>query len=107
MKKTILTIALAALFVACTPVEYDHISTITGMVVDDDDNAPIAYAEISLIPSSKNTESDDNGYFQFVRVEAQKYTIQVQKTGYRTYRKDIIPVAGETENVIIHLKKQQ
>ena len=107
MKKVLLTIAMAALFAACSPVEYDHFSTITGTVIDDEDQSSISGVSISLNPSGKSTFTDNNGYFQLVDLDAQSYTIQAQKTGYQTDRKTITDVAGETESVVFYLKRQQ
>lgn len=103
-----MTFAIAALFAACSPVEYDTFATITGTVVDANDQSAIGGATISLSPSGKSTYTDDNGYFQFVDLEApQQYTIQVQKPDYKTSRKTISAEVGQTENIIIPLEKKQ
>lgn len=107
MKKTLLIFALASLFAACTPVEYDHFATITGMVIDDDDHTPIEGADISITPHLQTITTDDNGSFQFVDIEPDRYTIQVQKEGYKYQRKDVSVVAGETKNLVFYLKKKQ
>lgn len=107
MKKKIIIFALTTLFVACTPVEYDHFSTITGMVIDDEDRSPIMGADITLSPKIRKTESDIDGYFRFVDLEPDNYTIQVQKDGYDFQRKPVPLVAGETKNMIFYMKKKQ
>lgn len=108
MKNILMTFALATLFAACTPVEYDTFATITGTVVNADDQSPIDGATVSLSPSGKSAYTDDNGYFQFVDLDApQQYTIQVQKSGYKTSRKTVGLEMGESVNQIIPLEKNQ
>lgn len=107
MKKTAIIVAMAALFAACSPVEYDSFSTLTGTVVDADDQSPISGASVSLSPTGKSAYTDGDGYFQFEELEARSYTIQVQKTGYQANRKTVAAHAGVTESVIIPMKKQQ
>lgn len=86
----------------------DTVVTITGTVVDAGDQSAIGGATVSLSPSGKSTYTDDNGYFQFLDLEApQQYTIQVQKSDYKTYRKTISADVGQTENITIPLEKKQ
>lgn len=97
--------AMATLFATCTPVEYDAFTTIIGTVVDADEIIPINGVSVSLSPSGKNTQTDNNGCFQFKELDAQTYTIQVQKLGYVTNCKTFTAFAGEIENMVIPMKK--
>lgn len=106
IKKALRIIVLATLFAACSPVEYDHFGNISGTVIDVDTGEPVQQATVTLSPTSKNTYTGMDGMFEFQELEAQKYTISVQKTGYQANRKDINVNAGETANVTLVMKKQ-
>lgn len=105
MRKLFIMFAVAALFVACTPVEYDTFSAIAGTVIDAADQSPISGVAVNLSPSGKSTNTGSDGYFQFDDLDADQYTITVQKSGYQTNRKTITAVAGETENIAIPMTK--
>lgn len=108
MKKMIflavITISLLTLN-ACDKVTYDTFSNVTGQVVDNATHEPIDGASVNLSPTGRSTFTGSDGYFDFQELEAQQYTITVQKTGYNTNRKTINAVAGETENITITLEK--
>ena len=112
MKKTICLFVLSALIVcaavsSCTKESYDSINTtITGTVLDNESGDALGGVQITLLPGGRNTYSGSDGFFQFNDIEAQQYTIQAQKTGYRTERKTIHPNAGETCVVSINMWKE-
>lgn len=107
MKKILLIFALAVLFAACSPVEYDHSSNIMGTVIDMDDALAVEGAVITMTPGSLNTTTGSDGVFQFNDVDAQQYTVTVQKSGYEANRKTVEALAGETVNISITMKKQK
>lgn len=96
---------MAAMFAACSTVEYDTFATLTGTVVDAEDQSPIGGVSVTLTPSGKSTYTGNDGYFQFQDLEAQTYTILVQKSGYTTNRKAVATAPGETENVVVTMQK--
>ena len=106
MKRPLMIITLAALFTACNPLEYDNFATISGIVVDVDDQSPIEGATVTLNPSGKYRYTDNNGYFQFLDIDVEPYDILGQKDGYSSYLKRVPTVAGGSENIIIPLKKK-
>lgn len=107
MKKIffLLIAAVSLTFNACDKVTYDAFANITGQVIDKDSQDAIDGASINLSPTGKSTFTGSDGYFDFQELEAQQYTITVQKTGYCTNRKTINAVAGESENITITLTK--
>ena len=107
MKKILIIFALTTLFAACTPVEYDHFSTITGTIVDYTTGEPLDRVLLSVNPGGMNTYSSSDGLFQFKfdAIENQ-YTFQAQKDGYKTNRKYIHPIAGETIHLTVAMEKE-
>ena len=99
--------AVATMFVACKPVEYDTFSTITGTVLDYDNGEPISNALITMTPGGLNTYTGIDGQFQFDEVEADNYTVRAQKTGYGANSKYVNAEAGQTVNVSLTLKKNE
>lgn len=110
MKKILMLFALATFFAACSPVEYDTFSTITGTVVDKDNGEPVGNVMITMTPGNNfNTYTGSDGFFQFDNVEvlSEKYTLTTQKTGYTIDRKSILAIGGETVNVYLTIEKLQ
>lgn len=109
MKKILLLLAVATFFAACSPVEYDTFSTITGTVIDMDSGEPVGNVMITMTPGNYNIHTGSDGFFQFDNVEvlSEKYTLTTQKTGYTVDRKSIVAIAGETVNVYLNIKKLQ
>lgn len=105
IKKALRIIVLATLFAACSPVEYDHFGNISGTVIDVDTGEPVQQATVTLSPTSKNTYTGMDGMFEFHELEAQQYTVTVQKTDYQANRKIVNVEAGETTNVALVMKK--
>lgn len=113
MKKAIGLFVLTALIVcaavsSCAKESYDNINaTIAGTIIDNESGDALGGVQITLLPGGHNTYSGSDGFFQFNDIEAQQYTIQAQKTGYKTERKTIHPNAGETCTVSISMLKEQ
>lgn len=95
-----------ALATSCEPVTYDTLCGITGTVVDLDTGDPIQSAMVTLTPGGYNTYTGRDGYFEFLDLDVNRYRLQVQKTEYVTERKELTPVAGRVENIILTLQKK-
>lgn len=110
MKKilSILMVAAALLLLttACTKTQYDLFGNISGTVIDVDTGEPVQQATVTLSPGGKNTYTGTDGHFDFNDVDAQQYTVTVQKSGYEANRKTVEALAGETVNISITMKKQ-
>ena len=108
MKKLIFCLGILVFFVSCEPaVSSSNFVRITGQVIDLDTHDAIEGASINLSPTGKSTFTGSDGYFDFSDLDEQQYTVTVSKTGYATNRKSVKPVAGETENITITLKKTE
>lgn len=107
MKKTLfLLLTLVALVTSCEPVTYDTFCTISGTVIDLDTGDPVQQATVTLSPTGYNTYTGNDGHFEFIDLDARKYTVMVQKTGYVTNRKEVTPVAGAVANINLTLQKR-
>lgn len=99
-------ICLPFLFSSCAKKVVDTSISIYGTVVDADNSNPIQGALLTLMPSSKNCYTGSDGSYQFEDLNAQQYTITVQMGGYRTDRKTVNLVAGESAEVTFALHKE-
>lgn len=111
MKKILATFivcfALSLTTTSCTRTEYDIYSNISGTVIDVDNGEPIAHATVTLSPSGLNTYTGSDGQFDFTEIDAQQYTITVQKTGYESNRKTVTAPAGETVKISMTMKRNE
>lgn len=83
--------------------DYEIFAKIRGAVTDYQTGAPLENASVTLSPSGLTRQTDANGNYSFDELEAQQYTITVQKYGYQPNRKTITAVSGETQQVNIQL----
>lgn len=102
-----LGVSLLALTCACNKIQYDLYGNLSGSVIDVDSGEPITQATVTLSPGGLNTYTGSDGHFAFNGIDAQQYTITVQKTDYQANRKIIEVLTGETVNVSITMKKKQ
>lgn len=103
---SLLVIVAACLFTACKPESYDTYGNIVGTVIDVDSGEPVQQVTVTLTPTGKNTYTGTDGMFDFPELEAQQYTVTVQKSDYEGNRKIVNVVAGETTNVSLTMKKK-
>lgn len=83
--------------------DYEIFTKIHGTVTDYQTGASLENASVTLSPSGTSKHTDANGYYRFEELDAQQYTITVQKSGYQPNRKTITAVSGETQQVDIQL----
>lgn len=109
MKKVlILMVAIIPLiFSGCTKRIVDTRITISGTVIDYETQMPLKGVSITVTPNSKNKVTGSDGYFEFIDLAYQQYTIIAQKNGYSTDRKNITSVVGDNVEVTFMLKKIQ
>ena len=101
---TILSVATSAIISSCSNSnDYEIFGIIHGCVTDQTDGTPLENASILLSPSGMTKLTDASGYFKFENLDAQQYTLTVQKEGYQANRKTISVVAGEDLQVDIQL----
>lgn len=110
MKKTIISLLVCTTLLffssACTKTEYDLFGNISGTVVDKNTGEPIGQVAVTLKPSARNTYTGSDGYFDFNEIEADRYEVWVQKTGYRANNIKVEVPSGETVKVSITMEKQ-
>ena len=107
MKKTFLfIIALIAVVTSCEHVTYDTFCAISGTVIDLQTGDPVQPPTVTITPIGYNTYTGSDGYFEFLDLDVKTYTLQVQKTGYVTNRKEVTPVAGAVANINLTLQKR-
>ena len=103
-------ICLPILFTGCEKRVINTTVTIYGTVVDYDTNEAINGAYVSLSPSSKDCDTDEDGTFQFSDVEytSKGYTIRVKKEGYKDGSQNLYGLnPGESEKITLRLKKKE
>lgn len=92
---------------SCTKKQYSVWGDVSGMITDAYDGTPLSGATVTLTPGGKNTLTGSDGYFEFLDLDAQQYTLQVTKHGYQTNRKIVNAVVGENTFITIPLTPQQ
>jgi hypothetical protein len=109
MKKSILfggiMLITMALTNSCTQKQYNLFGGIYGIVSDSDTGEPIENASIVLAPGGKTKTTGTDGRFEFNELDPTQYSIQVQKTGYKTDKKAVTVVSGEQTPANISLTK--
>lgn len=103
-KFIIVLFVAAMIFGACEKENYNLYTTITGTVVHVDNGEPLAGVSVTLSPTGKSYVTGSDGMFEFADLDAQQYTVTVQKSGYVSNRKIVTGVAGETVNVTITME---
>lgn len=92
--------------VACSDDDdFEIYSTLYGVVTDYTTGELVEGATLTLSPSSYTQKSDAVGAYRFEKLDAQQYTITVQKTGYQPNRKTITAVSGEEMEINIPLTR--
>ncbi|MDR0414251.1 MAG: carboxypeptidase-like regulatory domain-containing protein [Prevotellaceae bacterium] len=96
------------LSVACSSCSEDEISlyaTLYGVVTDTETNEPVSGVAVTLSPGGRSHTTGSDGAYEFANLDAQQYTITVQKSDYSTNRKTVTAVAAERTEANITLTK--
>lgn len=102
--KCAFAIVLLTFAAGCSSSEdYEIFAKIQGTVTDYQTGEPLSNASVTLSPSGLSKQTDANGFYRFEGLDAQQYTITVQKSGYQPNRKTITAISGETHQVDIQL----
>jgi hypothetical protein len=87
------------------PAEFDdQTGGVEGIVLDDED-LPVAGAQVALIEAAVETLSDASGKFALSNVPPGRYTLAVQKLGYQSDARSIEVVQGQPTTVQVALVK--
>ncbi len=108
MKKLIifLTCGLVLGLTSCAKQIVDTTVSIYGNVVEAGTQIPLQNVMMTLMPSSVNVYTGTDGYYEFLDLNAQQYTITAQLDGYRSDRKTVTLVAGDNKQVTFALHKE-
>ena len=108
MKKFLLLaiVCLPMLFGGCAKRIIDTTITIFGTVVDKETQMPLCGVFVTVTPGSKNKQTGDDGYFEFVDLEQRQYSVQAIKEGYKSNSRMVNYNAGEKVELIIPLEKE-
>ncbi len=101
-----LAIGLSLFLTGCAKKVVDTSISIYGTVVEIGTQQPLNNVLMTLIPSSRNSYTGNDGYYEFLDLEAQQYTLTAQKEGYKTDRKTVTLHAGERQQVTFTLTKE-
>lgn len=100
MKTNFFTISLMLIcfcISGCTSEEIiDTTGNIRGKVVDALTDEPLQGVTMTISPKGVSTVTGNDGTFEFVDLAPAQYSIQAQKTGYKTNYKQLSINAGET-----------
>ncbi len=107
MKKLLLLIicSLPFIFASCAKKIVDTTISIFGTVVDKETQMPLSGVFVTVTPGSKDKQTGDDGYFEFVDLEQRQYSVQATKVGYKTNTRLVNYNAGEKIELIIPLEK--
>lgn len=110
MKRIVFAIcAVALLFVvsSCSKTEYDVYSTLYGTISDSGTGEPVEAATVTLSPGGRTAVSGVDGRYEFEDLDIMQYTVMAQKEGYRTNRKTVTVISGESVRADIPLIKNE
>lgn len=93
--KSYLLVLLCTIAGACTKDIVDTTGGIFGKVTHAETGEVIASATVTLIPGGKSATTGSDGTFEFQKLEAQQYEIQVKKSQFVTNTKRITVTAGQ------------
>lgn len=82
--------------VECVKEEIDSKGNIRGKVVDALTDEPLQGVNITVSPKGYSSVTGNDGVFEIVDLDPGQYSVQAQKSGYKTNYKQITIYAGET-----------
>lgn len=102
--KCAFTVILLVFVIGCSSSDdYEIFAKIQGVVTDYQTGESLANASVTLSPSGLSKQTDANGFYRFEELDAQQYTVTVQKSGYQPNRKTVTAISGEMLQVDIQL----
>ena len=103
----LLTAATQFLFLSCkeNTISPEMFGSISGIVLDADDNSPIAGASIATSPPSNILVTDEYGKFEYSNIAVGDYTITISKNNYAKNSVSVQVKDGETTSPTILLNK--
>ncbi|MBR2452063.1 MAG: carboxypeptidase regulatory-like domain-containing protein [Rikenellaceae bacterium] len=107
MKKIqiLLCVVTALAFSACSKDIIPTTGNISGTIYDAVTGLPISNASVTLFPIGNSVTTSSDGYYEFLDITADKYTIQCSKEGYSSRNQAIAIYANSNNLCDIHLEK--
>lgn len=93
--------------VSCAQPVVDVFGGISGSVLDQSTGAAVGGARVTITPSGLSQITAADGEFFFEKLEAQDYTLSVQKDGYEDMSRKVSVRAGVSSSVQVALKAVQ
>lgn len=94
---------LAIFFIGFTAFAQQNHGKIKGQITTSDGELAIG-VNIILKDSKYGTVSNEDGIFEFNRIKANSYILQISLTGYETLEKEVIVTENKTTALNFHLK---
>lgn len=95
MRKIVFILAI----IVCQFANAQEKGTIKGKLLDKDyNNAPLAYASVTVKGTTIGTETDDNGDYS-ISIKPGNYTVLFSFLGYKTIEQAVVVVAGQAVTV--------
>ena len=108
MKKSFICLLLTIFYIAsCTQPVVEVFGSISGYVVDEDSGAAIGGARVTLTPTGSSQVTSTDGEFLFDNLDAQEYTLSIQKDGYKDLSQKVSVKAGVTSSVQVAMSPIQ
>ncbi len=102
LRRTLLWCVLCAVAAASSASAQD--GSIRGLLFDDDFDAPLPAATVTILETGASAESTDQGNFVIHGVPAGAYTVIIGKEGYvRQVKPDVVVSAGELTDISVRL----
>jgi len=100
-----LTIGALILFAACSeePVDENAFGTLTGKVVTNGENSPLANVKISSNPVSTTVFTDAEGNFEISNIQVGEYSVQAELAEFQTGFEAASVLQGKTANIVFEL----
>lgn len=98
---------LSIMISACSAPIVDTFGSISGVVLDEKTNDPLAGVTVSLSPSGHSQVTDKEGTFQFENLEPAEYTLTFTMKGYNGVNRKTTVKAGASSSVHVTLSPLQ
>lgn len=102
---TYMILAAVIILAGCSedPIEENSFGILTGIVVTEGDNIPLANVKITTTPVSNTVFTDGEGNFIFEEIEAGDYSVQAELAEFQTAFEGVNVNSGKTSNVVMEL----
>ena len=98
---------LSIMISACSAPIVDTFGSISGVVLDEKTNDPLAGVTVSLSPSGHSQVTDKEGTFQFENLEPAEYSLTFTMKGYNGANRKTTVKAGASSSVHVTLSPLQ